>query len=80
MKSPSHPEKHRRLYHEANPNNVVNPTLFTCVCVFNNIGQVNHSKAQSVKAGPCGIPHNVPQYLALSQSELNPKINITVSR
>lgn len=46
-----------------------------------NAGQINHSKVQSVKSSPCGGPKQSLQvHIALSQSELNPKINISMSR
>ena len=46
-----------------------------------NAGQINHSRVQSVKAGPCGDPKQSLQvHIALLQSELNPKINMSVSR
>lgn len=46
-----------------------------------NAGQINHSRVQSMKAGPCGDPKQSLQvHIALLQSELNPKINISVSR
>ena len=46
-----------------------------------NAGQINHSRVQSVKVGPCGDPKQSLQvHIALLQSELNPKINMSVSR
>ena len=44
-------------------------------------GQINHSRFQSVKSGPCGDPKpSLQVHIALLQSELNPKINKSVSR